>query len=59
VIEIDGGHHAEPEQQRYDQARTEWLEGRGLQVIRFANRDIDTNMDGVLHAIARSCGFGL
>ena len=56
VIEIDGGHHAEPEQQAYDQARTEWLEARGLRVVRFTNRDIDTNIDGVLNEIARLCG---
>ena len=56
VIEIDGGHHAEPGQQEYDQARTEWLEGRGLRVVRFTNRDIDTNIEGVLGDIARRCG---
>jgi very-short-patch-repair endonuclease len=56
VIEIDGGQHAEPEQQEYDQARTEWLEGRGLRVFRFTNRDIDTNIEGVLGEIARQCG---
>jgi very-short-patch-repair endonuclease len=57
VIEIDGGHHVEPEQHAYDQARTEWLEGRGLRVIRFTNRDIDTNIEGVLQEIARQCGI--
>lgn len=56
VIEVDGGHHVEPEQQAYDQARTEWLEGRGLRVIRFTNRDIDANIEGVLSEIARQCG---
>ena len=57
VIEVDGGHHAQPEQQDYDLARTEWLEGRGLKVIRFTNRDIDTNIEGVLQEIARHCGI--
>jgi very-short-patch-repair endonuclease len=56
VIEIDGHHHAEPAQQRYDQARTEWLEQRGMRVIRFTNRDVDTNIEGVLAEIARQCG---
>ena len=56
VIEIDGGQHAQPQQQAYDQARTEWLEARGLRVIRFTNRDIDTNIEGVLNEIARQCG---
>ena len=57
VIEIDGDSHAEPDQQLYDQARTEWLEQRGLRVIRFTNRDIDANIDGVLQEIARQCGI--
>jgi very-short-patch-repair endonuclease len=56
VVEVDGGQHSEPVQHAYDQARTEWLEGRGLRVIRFTNGDIDTNIDGVLSEIARWCG---
>lgn len=56
VIEIDGDSHAEPNQQLYDQARTEWLEQRGLHIIRFTNRDVDTNIEGVLSKIARQCG---
>jgi len=57
VIEIDGGGHAEPAQQRYDQSRTEWLEQQGLRVIRFTNRDVDHNLEGVLLEIARQCGL--
>ena len=56
VIEIDGHSHFEPEQHRYDQARTEWLEQRGLRVIRFTNREVETNLEGVLMTIARGCG---
>ena len=54
VIEIDGPSHAEPEQQIYDRARTEWLEGQGLRVIRFSNREVDGNIEGVLEAIAQA-----
>ncbi len=57
AIEIDGDSHAEPDQQLYDQARTEWLEQHGLRVIRFTNRDIDANIEGVLQEIARQCGI--
>jgi very-short-patch-repair endonuclease len=57
VIEIDGGHHADSDQQDYDEARTEWLEEHGMRVIRFTNRDIDTNIEGVLQEIARRCGI--
>jgi very-short-patch-repair endonuclease len=55
VIEIDGDSHAAPDQQLYDQARTEWLEQRGLRVIRFTNRDIDADIEGVLREIVRQC----
>jgi very-short-patch-repair endonuclease len=30
VVEIDGAGHVEPDQQAYDEARTEWLEQRGF-----------------------------
>ncbi len=57
VIEIDGHGHAEPEQRQYDEARMAWLEEEhGLQVIRFTNREVDTNIEGVLEEIARMCG---
>jgi very-short-patch-repair endonuclease len=57
VIKIDGDSHTEPDQQLYNQARTEWLEQRGLRVIRFTNHQIDTNLDGVLSEIAQCCGI--
>jgi len=57
VIEIDGDTHADPAQQAYDQARTQWLEAHGLRVIRFTNRQVETNLDGVLQEIARHCGL--
>lgn len=37
-------------------ARTEWLEQRGLRVIRFTNIEVDTNLAGVLEAVAEACG---
>ena len=36
-------------------ARTAWLQQQGLRVIRFSNREIDTNIDGVLEEIAAQC----
>ena len=42
IIEIDGfGHHTETGRQK-DQFRTEILEGYNLKVVRFTNRQIDT-----------------
>jgi very-short-patch-repair endonuclease len=35
VLELDGGQHAEREQQAWDATRTAWLESQGFTVIRF------------------------
>ena len=51
VIELDGGGHYEPEQQRKDNERTRKLESYGLKVIRFCNLDIDKNFYGVCTVI--------
>jgi very-short-patch-repair endonuclease len=58
VIEIDGDTHGEPEQAKYDKVRTEWLEARGYRVMRFDNRDVMQNMEGVLEAIRAACAVG-
>ncbi len=58
AIEIDGHSHYQPEQQEHDQMRTEWLARYGIRVIRFTNRDVDTNLEGVLDEIGRVCGVG-
>ncbi|MFN8460059.1 MAG: endonuclease domain-containing protein [Anaerolineae bacterium] len=57
VIEIDGDSHSQPDQILYDQARTEWLQQRGLRVIRFTNREVETNLEEVLTEIVRQCGI--
>jgi very-short-patch-repair endonuclease len=51
VVEVDGGQHAEPTQHVHDAARTYWLEGEGYAVVRVWNRDVFTNLDGVLATI--------
>ena len=40
VVEIDGEYHNEWEQQINDQERTEWLNKRGFNVIRFTNAEV-------------------
>jgi len=47
VIELDGSQHYTPEGRAYDTARTEVLEKYGLIVLRFMNRDVDENFEGV------------
>ncbi|MDD3580507.1 MAG: DUF559 domain-containing protein [Desulfobacca sp.] len=49
IIEIDGGQHAE--QRRYDQKRTDFLENRGLRVIRFWNNEVLHETEAVLQKI--------
>ena len=49
VIELDGAHHAL--QSDYDNERSAFLQAEGYRVIRFWNRDIADNLDGVFRAI--------
>ena len=51
VIEIDGSQHYSEENIKQDMIRTEELEHRGLKVVRFTNREIDTNLQGVCDSI--------
>ena len=47
IIEIDGSQHYTEEDRQKDEFRTEILEGYDLKVIRFTNRQINTNFHGV------------
>lgn len=49
VIELDGGEHWR--RAAHDRLRDGYLEERGYLVVRFSDRDVLTNMDGVLQAI--------
>ena len=40
VVELDGSQHYTPEEKKYDDARTSYLEKQGLKVVRFSNLDI-------------------
>ncbi|MBD2461330.1 endonuclease domain-containing protein [Oscillatoria sp. FACHB-1407] len=51
VIEIDGESHFTQDGQDYDQARTERLEGYGLQVLRFTNQQVLKDFENVCWAI--------
>ena len=54
IVELDGDSHAGRE--AYDAARTRALEERGFRVLRFANSDVMSNLDGVLRAILIELG---
>jgi very-short-patch-repair endonuclease len=59
LIEIDGDTHVEPDQADYDAARTAWLEERGYRVIRFDNRRVHQNLEGVLEVIRNACAAAI
>lgn len=54
IIELDGDSHAT--QLAYDAAHTRSFEDRGFRVIRFSNRDVMTNPEGVVRAILIALG---
>ena len=51
AIEIDGESHQSKAE--YDRKRQQRLESLGVRVLRFLDRDVKTNMDGVLWALRR------
>ena len=51
VIEVDGGQHLEPEQQRRDSLRDERLEKIGIRVLRFDNTQVLQELDAVVERI--------
>ena len=51
-IEVDGPVH--PEQVEHDRRRTEWLNGQGIRVIRFAVEDVAVRSAWVVAAIAQA-----
>ena len=56
AVELDGAGHFTPEGRVYDEARTDWLAGRGVRVVRFENRQVFEQPEAVLAAIAAHFG---
>jgi very-short-patch-repair endonuclease len=52
AVELDGGQHSLDESREYDIARSAFLAGHGIEVMRFWNHDVLQNIDGVLTCIA-------
>ncbi len=48
VIEIDGGSHAHPNARTYDDERDAFMIGLGINVLRFSNHEVLSNIDDVL-----------
>lgn len=53
VVEADGGIHLE--QLAHDRERELFLRDIGLRVLRFANTEVEHNLEEVLHAILQAC----
>jgi len=51
VIELDGNQHFEREAIAYDKARDLYLQSHDMRVLRFRNKELKTNLDGVLSVI--------
>lgn len=51
AVELDGSQHYDPDEQRYDEKRTAYLNGLGIEVLRFSNLDVLQNFRGVCQAI--------
>ena len=50
IVELDGQHHSGPE--GYDGRRDTWLRQSGYVVLRFSNRQLKEELEGVLETIA-------
>ncbi len=51
VVGLDGGQHYSERGQTKDRARDDILREMGIEVLRFSDREIFENMDGVMHGI--------
>ena len=51
IIELDGGQHYSDEGMRKDKIRDDYLKNLGLSVLRFSDRDVFKNLQGVLEAV--------
>ncbi len=56
VIEVDGDTHGTDEGGAHDAERTAYLQSRGIHVLRFSNRDVIDNPDGVYSEICSVLG---
>ena len=56
VIEVDGSQHLTEEGLARDSGRTRYLEKKGLRVLRFTDREVLTETEGVLEAIWEAVG---
>ena len=51
IVELDGGQHYTEEGVKRDQIRDKYLENLGFSVLRFSDREVFRNIEGVLERI--------
>ncbi|NIN01747.1 MAG: DUF559 domain-containing protein [candidate division Zixibacteria bacterium] len=51
VIELEGSVHNQKDQKEYDRIRQEILKVRGLRVLRIKNKEVERNIEKLLHRI--------
>lgn len=51
IVEVDGNQHDFDDNRAKDAKRTSYLASHGFSVLRFSNREVMTEMRGVLEAI--------
>ena len=54
AIEIDGAQHYLPQGKQHDLCRTNYLKEQGIKVLRFTNRDVMENLQGVCTMIDKT-----
>jgi very-short-patch-repair endonuclease len=59
VVELDGGYHANPEQQARDLERDAYMGNLGITVLRFWNREVYEGLPAVLESIAVTLRRGM
>ena len=55
IIEVDGEQHYMPENEKYENKRTEFLEQSGYKIIRFYNSDINKLIRNAEQTIIYTC----
>ena len=53
VIEVDGGQHYSEERMNKDKQRDDYLSSLGFKILRFSDREVFKNIEGILEKICR------
>jgi len=51
VIEVDGSQHYQDDGNKKDKGRDDYMEKLGMNILRFADRDVLKNLQGVLEKV--------